>query len=86
MYAATEARFILWHEEDVLQVPASSLFRYQGGWAVFVIEGNHAKRQVVKVGQRNGLIAQILEGVNEGEMVINHPSEEVEDGIKVTQR
>ena len=81
-----EARFILWHEDDVLQVPASSLFRYQQGWAVFVIENNHAKRRVVKVGQRNGLSAQILEGVSEGEEVINHPSDDVEDGCRIKQR
>jgi HlyD family secretion protein len=81
-----EARFILWHEDDVLQVPASSLFRYQQGWALFVVENNHAKRRVVKVGQRNGLTAQILEGVNEGEQVVNHPSDDVEDGRRVKQR
>ena len=80
-----EARFILWHEDDVLQVPASSLFRYQQGWAVFVIENHHAKRRVVKVGQRNGLVAQILEGVSEGEAVVNHPSDNVEDGRRVKQ-
>ena len=81
-----EARFILWHEENVLQVPTSSLFRYHDGWAVFVIEGNHATRREVKVGQRNGLISQILEGVKEGETVINHPSDEVEDGRGVKER
>jgi len=81
-----EARFILWHEDDVLQVPASSLFRYQQGWAVFVIENNRARRQVVKVGQRNGLTAQILEGISEGEEVINHPSDDVEDGCRIKQR
>ena len=81
-----EARFILWHEENVLQVPASSLFRYQDGWAVFGIEGQYAKRREVKVGQRNGLIAQILEGVKEGDLVINHPSDEVEDGRSVKER
>ena len=81
-----EARFILWHEEHVLQVPASSLFRYHNNWAVFVIDGQHAKRRKVKVGQRNGLIAQILEGVKEGDMVINHPSDEVEDGRGVRTR
>ncbi len=81
-----EARFILWHEDDVLQVPASSLFRYQQGWAVFVVENNHAKRRVVKVGRRNGLTAQILEGVKEGEAVVNHPSDSVEDGRRVKQR
>jgi len=80
-----EARFILWHEENVLQVPASSLFRYHNGWAVFVIEGRYAQRREVKVGQRNGLVAQILEGVREGEMVINHPSDEVEDGRSVKE-
>ena len=81
-----EARFILWHEDNVLQVPASSLFRYNNGWGVFVIEGKHAKRRAVEVGQRNGLIAQILDGVKEGEVVINHPSDEVEDGRSVKQR
>ncbi len=81
-----EAKFILWHEDDVLQVPASSLFRYKDGWAVFAVENNHAKRRVVKVGQRNGLVAQILEGVNEGEQVVNHPSDDVEDGRRVKER
>lgn len=78
-----EARFILWHEDQVLQVPASSLFRYNNGWAVFVVENKQAKRRIVKVGQRNGLIAQILEGANEGERVVNHPSDNVEDGVSV---
>ncbi|MBA6224700.1 HlyD family efflux transporter periplasmic adaptor subunit [Colwellia sp. MB02u-18] len=81
-----EANFILWQQENVLQIPASSLFRYKGGWAVFVIERDLAVRREVKVGQRNGLIAQILEGVNDGELVINHPSDEVDDGKRVKVR
>jgi HlyD family secretion protein len=47
-----EARFVLWHEDDVLQVPASSLFRYNEGWAVFVVENGRAVRREVQVGQR----------------------------------
>ena len=80
-----EARFILWHEDNVLQVPASSLFRYKDGWAVFVMEDRRAERREVTVGRRNGLRAQILDGVREGEVVIDHPSDEVEDGTRVTQ-
>lgn len=80
-----EARFVLWHEDNVLQVPASSLFRFNDGWAVFVVEGSRATRRVVKVGQRNGLIAQIRDGVQKGDLVINHPSDEVEDGVGVTE-
>ena len=67
-------------------MPASSLFRYNEGWAVFVMENNRAKRREVKVGQRNGLIAQILDGVKEGEIVINHPSDEVDDDRSVRVR
>jgi len=81
-----EAKFILWHDNDVLQVPASGLFRYNNGWAIFVVENGQAKRREIKVGQRNGLIAQILKGMKEGEVVINHPSEEVKDGRRVSQR
>ncbi len=81
-----EASFVLWHEEDVLQVPASSLFRYNNGWALFVIEDNHAKRRKVTIGQRNGLQAQILQGITAGELIINHPSEAVEDNISIEQR
>jgi len=80
-----EAKFILWHKDDVLQVPASSLFRYKEGWAVFVVESHRAERRVVKVGRRNGLVAQILEGISEGETVVNHPSDDVEDGRRTKQ-
>ena len=78
-----EAKFVLWHEEQVLQVPASSLFRYREGWAVFVVDDQRARRRVVEVGQRNGLAAQINAGLEEGDTVINHPSDEVEDGVRV---
>lgn len=81
-----EARFILWQDDKVLQVPASSLFRYRDSWALFVVEGKRAQQRVVKLGQRNGLVAQILSGVEEGEAVINHPSDEIEAGSRVTPR
>ena len=81
-----EANFIIWQQENVLQIPASSLFRYNSGWAVFIIEGDRAVRREVKVGQRNGLTAQILEGVNVGELVINHPNDDVDDGLRVEVR
>lgn len=81
-----EARFILWQEDNILQVPASSLFRYNNGWAVFVVEGKRARHREVKVGQRNGLAAQILEGLKAGETVINHPGEKVNEGTRIKTR
>lgn len=81
-----ESRFILWEEPNVLQIPASALFRSGDQWAIFVVQDNKARRHLVKVGQRNGLSAQILSGLTEGEAVITHPNNTIEDGVRVRQR
>lgn len=81
-----ESRFILWQQEDVLQIPLSALFRSGDQWALFVIEDSKAARRTVKIGQRNGLSAQILDGLKEGETVITHPDDTIEDGVRVKRR
>ncbi len=81
-----EASFLLWEGDDILQVPASGLFRYEDGWAVFEAEGGRAKRRTVAVGRRNGLVAQITSGLEEGETVIPHPSDQIEDGTRIRKR
>ncbi len=81
-----EARFILWQQDDVLQIPVSALFHYNDAWAVFVMQGGKAQRRLIKTGQRNGLVAQVLESLTEGEPVITHPDDEIEDGVRVRLR
>jgi HlyD family secretion protein len=81
-----EASFIIWEGKDVLQVPASALFRKQEGWAVFVAKNNRALKREVKVGQRTGLAAEILSGLAEDEGVISHPDNSIEDGTRVRPR
>lgn len=81
-----EARFIIWEGKEVPQLPASSLFRKGGGWAVFVVEEGRAHERKVEVGHRNGLTAEVTSGVSDGEAVITHPDDAVGDGIRVKQR
>lgn len=81
-----DTRFILWEGDKVLQIPASALFRHDNGWAVFVIDDEEAHLRSVEPGQRSGLVAQILNGLQEGEMVITHPDEKIEDGVAVELR
>jgi len=81
-----ESIFVLWEGQDILQIPASALFRFDDQWAVFVVEQGRAGRRVVSVGQRNGLFAQILDGLREGEEVITHPDDAIEDGVAVKRR
>jgi len=81
-----EASFILWEEKDVLQVPAGALFRTGDRFAVYVLEKGRAKARPVEAGKRNGLAAQVLSGLSEGETVILHPGDTVSDGKKVRPR
>jgi HlyD family secretion protein len=81
-----EARFIVWEGDDVLQVPASALFRHQDGWAVFIYRNGRAHRRQVEVGHRGGLRAEVLSGLEERVAVIVHPDRSVEDGSRVRLR
>jgi HlyD family secretion protein len=81
-----EASFILWEANDVLQIPASALFRDGNGWAVFAVEHGKAFKRGVAIGQRSGLAAQIVSGLKTGEQVIVHPDDRVRDGISVAAR
>jgi len=40
----------------------------------------------VKVGRQNGLEAEILDGLAEGDQVVLHPGDQIEDGVEVRQR
>ncbi|GAB4136359.1 MAG: HlyD family efflux transporter periplasmic adaptor subunit [Sphingomonadales bacterium] len=81
-----EARIIVWQGEDVLQVPASALFRLRGDWAVFVVDAGVARIRRIALGQRNDHQAQVLSGLEAGAQVVLHPGNAVEDGVRVTAR
>ncbi|HMM47564.1 MAG TPA: efflux RND transporter periplasmic adaptor subunit [Thiobacillaceae bacterium] len=81
-----EARFVLWEGADVMQLPTSALFRSGEGWAAFVIEGRRARVKPVEIGQRAGLVTQVLSGLAVGDQVVAHPDETVHDGVRVTLR
>lgn len=81
-----DAEFLIWEDDDVLQIPTSALFRYQGEWAVFMIEEGRAVRRNLEIGRRQGMVTQVLSQLEEGESVINHPGEQVADGVRVSAR
>jgi len=78
-----EGRFILWSDDDVLQVPTSTLFRDDDRWMVYVIKDGRARMRSVEIGRRSGLWTQIRSGLDAGEVVITHPGDRVADGIRV---
>lgn len=81
-----EARIVLWEQEDVLRVPTSALFRQGDGWAVYQVVEGRASLRSVKIGRRNGLEAEVLEGVQPGDRVIVHPSDKIAQNVKIVAR
>ncbi len=81
-----EAHFVIWEGENILQIPASALFRSGREWAVFVAENGRARKRLLTIGQRNGLAAQVVSGLKEKEKVIAYPDDTIGEGTKITQR
>jgi HlyD family secretion protein len=81
-----ELRIVVWRKHDVVKVPTSSLFRHEADWAVYRIEGDRAVLQIVEIGQRNGLEAEVLKGLSAGDRIVVYPSEAIGDGVEVTPR
>ncbi|WP_331346583.1 efflux RND transporter periplasmic adaptor subunit [Cellvibrio sp. UBA7661] len=81
-----EARFILWEGENILQIPASALFRQGDEWRCYVIEQGRAKQRVVNLGRRSGLQVEIASGLNEGERVLLYPGQNIQQGSRVKLR
>lgn len=81
-----ETRIIVWRGEAVLRVPMSALFRDGDDWAVFAVQDGQARLQRLKIGKTNGEQAQVIEGLVDGDLVVQHPSDVLSDGTDVVQR
>ncbi len=81
-----EARVLIWSAEDALQVPISTLFRKNDQWALFVVEGDTVAVRDVKIGHQTDLTAEVVSGLEEGDVVVLHPSNALSEGASVTER
>ena len=59
-----------------------ALYPNQQPW----IDEGKANLRRVELGERNGLAAEVLGGIAEGDQVIVHPSDKINDGVAVAQR
>jgi HlyD family secretion protein len=81
-----EARIVTALAEDALCVPTSALFRTGDHWFAFKVTGGRAIKTPVGVGKQNGLLAEVLGGLDEGDTVVVHPSDRVMNGTAVQPR
>jgi HlyD family secretion protein len=81
-----EVRVIVWQEDAVLKAPVGALFRRGDDWAAFVVEQGTARLQPVKLGERNEVEGQILDGLSAGQSLVLHPPDTLKAGSRITAR
>ncbi len=81
-----DVQIVIWDGKNVLKMPLSSLFRCGKSWCTFVVKDNKAARRLVEIGQRSDFEAEIRRGLKQDEVVILHPSEQINDGSRISDR
>jgi RND family efflux transporter MFP subunit len=67
-----------------LMVPERSIVTLAGVNKLFVLENGKAVERQVKLGARDGLVIEILEGVKAGDKIITSNTEQLHDGMMVS--
>ncbi|WP_041661392.1 efflux RND transporter periplasmic adaptor subunit [Acaryochloris marina] len=82
-----EARIVVWEDKDALKVPVSALFRCENQkWCAFVAEQGKAQRRQVIISQRSQREAAVKKGLEVGEKVILHPTEQIKANQRIHSR
>ncbi len=77
-------RIITDAKTEALVVPRSALFRSNdGAWKVYAIRDGRATLRTVQLGLFNDRLAEITEGLAEGEQVVLAPESDLADGARV---
>lgn len=71
---------------DALQVPAEAVFVADGRHFVYRVEGGRALRTPVSLGRSSVGSSEVLEGLEEGQLVVVGSAGGLEDGARVEQR
>ncbi len=78
-----DAKIITAEKQNVPVIPERALFKLDGKWQVFKIVAGRAQLQAVKVGLKNDDQAEILQGLNAGDLIISELETILKAGSKV---
>jgi HlyD family secretion protein len=80
-----DVRVVLW-SGSAMKVPATALFMRSGSWNAFAIRGGRARMQTVAIGAMSDTEVEIRSGLQPGDAIVLHPSDQVLDGVRVAGR
>lgn len=70
-------------KSDVLIIPDSAVFDYQGESCVFVVDSGKAVIRPISKGIESEKTIEVLDGLKEGERIILKPDNNVKEGMKI---
>ncbi|WP_432667339.1 efflux RND transporter periplasmic adaptor subunit [Wukongibacter baidiensis] len=79
------AKIILDQKKDTLIIPNGSIFDYEDGKYVFVVENDVVSLRKIETGIEGEETIEILSGLKSKEEIILNPTKDIEEGIKVEQ-
>ena len=77
---------VVWSAPDIVRVPMTALFKSGADWSVYRVRRGRARLTKVHVEHMNGHAAEIVSGLAQGDLVIEHPSRNIADGVRVKRR
>ncbi len=77
------ARIAISQADDVVAAPLGALFRSGGDWAAYTVTGDRAQTVKLQIGERNADFAEVVSGLETGQTVILHPSDQIAEGTRV---
>jgi RND family efflux transporter MFP subunit len=82
--AYTEIHFKVNVPRQMMIIPVSTLmFRQEGLRVVTVVDGNKAKLVPITIGQDDGRVVQVIEGLGPDDLVVQNPPDSIVDGETV---
>ncbi|WFA08566.1 efflux RND transporter periplasmic adaptor subunit [Tissierella sp. Yu-01] len=78
-----DIKIIIKKNEDTLYIPEDAVFEMDNKDFVFVVEDDKAILKEVKTGIESQRQIEVLDGLNEGDIVVLSPDNELDNGIRV---
>jgi len=80
---SVDAKIITANRKNILMVPDSSVFDYEGKSTIFVVENGKTRLRIVEKGIESDDYIEIISGLKEGEMILSKPDNSIKEGMRI---
>lgn len=78
-----DVKIIIAVGKDIIKIPDTAVFDYQGQSKVFIVENGKAVLRTVKKRIANDNFVEIVEGLKEGDTILVKPDNNIKEGVKI---